>query len=240
MAKRIFLDVGGHLGQSVAVALDPAWRFDRVYTFEPDPEAVRAIQSRFSEAIASGRLVVKPVAVGDHDGEIQLFGDNSKGGASVVAGALAEQGTPFSVPLIDINRFVAELGPDTRLYIKLNCEGGEVAILERLSAAQSVETIAAILADFDVVKTGFGYYRKRRVMARALAKGLPVVLAERVMVGKTHAERLANWLSYHPEVAAPGRTPKPRPQLLKRRIKYGLRDLRSALGLNAPGYRRLG
>lgn len=226
------------MGQSVEVALDPAWQFSHVHTFEPDPECAQHIETKFAAAVAAGRLSVHRAALCDRDGTLTLWGDNDKGGASVVADALSNSGTPRDVQAIDVNRFVASLGSDVRLYIKMNCEGGEVAILERLCAAPSVKSIASIVADFDVVKSGFGYYAKRRVIRRVRAKGMPMVLSEHVMVGKTHALRLANWLSYHAEIAAPGTRPVPRQQLLKRRLRYALRDLRSAAGLNAKGYRR--
>jgi FkbM family methyltransferase len=238
MQSFIFVDVGGHLGQSVEVALSPAWRFDHVHTFEPDPECVSKLETKFAVAIASGRLTVHQAALSDHDGYLMLFGDNQKGGASVISGALSESGTPLQVRAIDVNRFIESLGGDVRLYIKLNCEGGEVAILDRLCAAAPVATIAAIVADFDVVKTGFGYFEKRRIVGRAKAKGLPMALAEEVMAGETHASRLANWLSYHPEVAAFGTELMPKRQPLKRRVRYALRDMRSAVGLNAAGYKR--
>lgn len=238
MTKLIFIDVGGHLGQSVEVALDPSWRFDHVHTFEPDPACARHIAARFADAIAARRLTVHQAALSNSDGRLTLFGDNAKGGASIVPNALSEPGVPHSVEALDVNRFIGALGDDVHLYIKLNCEGGEIAILERLCEAPWTDRIKGIVADFDVVKTGFGYYQKRRVIRRAAAKGLPMVLSEQVMVGKTHASRLSNWLSHYPEVAAAGAVHAPRPQLLKRRVRYFLRDMRSAAGLNAKGYQR--
>lgn len=238
MAKRIFLDVGGHLGQSVEVALAREWIFDHIHTFEPEPASARHIEMRFADAIRDGRLTVHQAALGSKDGTITLFGDNSKGGASVVDGALQGAGAGVNVASIDVNRFLKELGPDTQIFIKLNCEGGEVDILDRLCEAGSVSNIAAIVADFDVVKRGFGYYEKRRVLRQARRKGLPIVLSEQVMVGKTHALRLANWLSSCPEIAAPGTALQTRPQLFKRRFRYFIRDMRSAVGVSAPGYRR--
>ena len=240
MPKLIFVDIGGHLGQSVEVALRPDWRFDHVHTFEPDETCARHIEDRFKVAVAAGRLTVHHAALADKGGTLTLYGDNAKGGASVVAGALANLGTPTQVEALDVNRFIAALGSDVRLYLKLNCEGGEVAILNRLCELPDKSRIAGIVADFDVVKMGFGYFEKRGVIRRVAAAGMPMMLSERVMVGKTHALRLANWLKYFPEIAAPGTQHQPRPQLLKRRIKYGLRDLRSAVGLNAKGYRRKG
>lgn len=236
--SNVFLDVGGHLGQSVAVALSGDFTFDHVHTFEPEPASARHISETFAQAIAQGRLTVHQAALSDCAGTLTLFGDNDKGGASIVAGALDTAKPGLDVACLDVLPFIQSLGPTARVYIKLNCEGGEVAILERLCDLPSVAPVAAIMADFDIVKTGFGYYQKRRTLKRARSKGLPVVLSEHVMVGKTHGARLANWLARYPEIVAPGRSLAARPQLLKRRVRYFIRDVTSALGLSASGYRR--
>ena len=238
MSRLIFLDIGGHLGQSVEVALDGAWRFDEVHTFEPHPEYARHISERFADAVHSGRLTVHQEAVGGHDGEVQLFGDNGAGGATVISGLLSSEAIHVAARLIDINRFLAGFAADDRIYLKLNCEGGEVAILDRMCAWAGPAQLAGIMADFDIAKSGFGYYEKRRVMRRIAAAAMPLMLSETVMVGKTHAERLANWLSYYPELAADGQARSPNRQPLKRRVKYMLRDVRSAVGLSGKGHRR--
>ena len=86
--RKLFLDVGGHYGELAEVALERDLAFDAVHTFEPDPECVARMQRAFAPAIEAGRLILHPVALGGEDGEITLSGDNSGGGASVVAGML--------------------------------------------------------------------------------------------------------------------------------------------------------
>ncbi len=232
----IFLDVGGHLGQSIGVALDGSWTFDLVHSFEPDADCVRGIETKFADAIRAGKLVIHRAALGGHDGEITLVGDNSIGGATTLRGQLRDESREIRAPLIDVRRFVAALPRDAAIYIKLNCEGAEVEILDRLCALEDISNIAAIVADFDVVKKGGGYWEKRRVLRACRARGLPVVLAEDVMVGKSHAARLSNWFAHHPALmdGKPPRTPLFQPW--KRRVRYAVRDLRSAIGLSQSGY----
>ena len=38
MRKAIFMDIGGHEGQTVDVVLDSNWTFAHIYSFEPDPK----------------------------------------------------------------------------------------------------------------------------------------------------------------------------------------------------------
>jgi FkbM family methyltransferase len=232
----VFLDVGGHLGQSIGVALDGTWAFDLVHSFEPDADCVRGIEEKFATDIAAGRLVIHRAALGGQDGEITLLGDNSIGGATTVRGQLRDESRAQKAPLIDAKRFVETLPKDARIYIKLNCEGAEVEILNRLCDLADISNIAAIVADFDVVKRGGGYWEKRRTLKKCAARGLPVVLAETVMVGKSHAARLSNWFAHHPALMQ-GKTQRhPAPQPWKRRVRYAVRDLRSAVGLGQRGY----
>ncbi len=67
------------------------------------------------------------------------------------------------------------------------------------------------------------------------APGLPVVLAEDVMVGNSHAARLSNWFAHFPALmdGKPPRTPLFQPW--KRRVRYAVRDLRSAVGMSQRG-----
>lgn len=238
MRRTIFLDVGGHRGQSVAIALQPRWTFDVVHTFEPHPRFAQHIRERFADAIASGRLVVHEAALAGADGHLHLADDNEGGGASTISGLQNKVARVLRVPAVDVNRFLAGFGADDTIYMKLNCEGGEVAILERMLEYSGSARIAAVVADFDIVKQGFGYYTKRRVYRQALAAGLPIVLSEKVMVGRTHADRLTNWLLHHPEIATPGTVEAPKPQRKRRVFTYFLRDLRSSVGIGSRKAKR--
>jgi FkbM family methyltransferase len=237
LKRKLFLDVGGHYGETAAVALGGDLAFDAVHTFEPDPECVARMQRAFEAAIEAGRLILHPVALGGADGEITLFGDNARGGASVVAGMLRDNQRAIRVAKIDIARFLeTHTTAEDSIFVKLNCEGGEVEILNRLHQSARIAAVRSIMADFDIVKSSGGYFQKRRVLRLYRAEALPLALSEEVMVGRTHAERIKNWLAYFPEAwrTAPG---SPRRQLLKRRLRYWLRDLRSALHGRSNGYR---
>src|SRR5690606_36029501 len=83
--RAVFLDIGAHWGETLEEVLSPVWRFDVVYAFEPDPEAVRIIEGKFPADLASGKLVVVPAALSNRDGEADLFGGNEGGGASLYA-----------------------------------------------------------------------------------------------------------------------------------------------------------
>ena len=237
MQRKLFLDVGGHYGESAAVALGRDLAFDAVHTFEPDPQCIARMQRDFASAIDAGRLILHPVALGGEDGEITLFGDNAGGGASVVAGMLRDGKRAIRVAKIDVARFLdTHATENDAVFVKLNCEGGEVEILERLHQSARIGAVRSIMADFDIVKSSGGYFHKRRILRLYRSKAIPLALSEVVMVGRTHAERIKNWLAYFPEVWSAAPTP-PRRQLLKRRLRYWIKDMRSALHGSKIGYR---
>lgn len=237
LQRKLFLDVGGHYGETAAVALGRELAFDVVHTFEPDPECVARMQRAFEAAIDAGRLILHPVALGGEDGEITLFGDNSGGGASVIAGMLRDDARAIRVKKIDVARFLdTNADEGDAIFVKLNCEGAEVEILDRLHQSARIGAVRSIMADFDIVKSSGGYFQKRRVLRLYRAKALPLALSEAVMVGRTHAERIRNWLAYFPEAWSAPPAP-PQRQMLKRRLRYWLKDLRSAVRGRKSGYR---
>ena len=55
-SNKYFVETGTHLGNSVQLALD--CEFEKVISMEINPEKVAAVNERFSDEIASGRVVI--------------------------------------------------------------------------------------------------------------------------------------------------------------------------------------
>ena len=45
VARRVFLDVGGHVGETLAEVVKPRWAFDRIWTFEPATACLPALEA---------------------------------------------------------------------------------------------------------------------------------------------------------------------------------------------------
>jgi FkbM family methyltransferase len=222
-ARKIFIDVGGHEGQSVHVALEPKFAFDEVHTFEPHPDYAERLR-----AIADTRLVVHQAALSDRNGQLNLSGDNSHGGATVAS--MVSGAVPIVVQSVDVLAFVDGFGPNACIFMKINCEGGEVAIVERLASVSRRSSLVSVMVDYDVVKMRFGYWTKRRSIAAARRANLPIVLAEKVVIKERGG--LRNWLYAYPTYFSLDPQDVPRAPRLKRQIRYTVRDLRSAVGLS--------
>lgn len=235
MRKAVFMDIGGHEGQTVDVVLDRNWIFSHIYSFEPDPKYADLLTTKFATEIRAGKISILPFALGCEDRDALLFDYNAAGGSTIVPGFLAGEAKATSVRVVDINKFIAKLPGDVDIYIKMNCEGAEVELIQRLVQMDDIRNIRSIMVDFDIVKSSGGYWTKRKTMKLAARKGLPIQLAEDVMFGNTHRKRIENWLSYHRNISLTDR--KPRKKKFAHRVRDTLRDIRSAVGFSRRGYK---
>lgn len=199
LARKVFLDVGGHLGQTLDEVLSPEYGFDVIHCFEPLPKFVAILNDKYRSEINGGRLRIHDVGLADQDGEATLFGDNEGGGASLFslhASNFAHPGAT-TIKLMRASRFFqTELSKSDLVLMKLNCEGAEGQILCDLAASGEIHKVSNVMIDFDLFKV-----KGRRSEPYAVLEKLKTVGFDRyelcydVMLGKTHQERIRNWLS---------------------------------------------
>jgi FkbM family methyltransferase len=234
---RVFVDVGAHNGGSIAQVLDGGYAFDRMVSVEPDPEMIAALQTRFAKEIADGRFEVAPVGLSDHIGAAQLIGDNTEGGASMIAAKFgAGPGNVREIKLIDWASFLKDYNlRNARLWVKINAEGAEIAILDSI-LAEGGKNIESLVVFFDIVKSPFGAWKKWRVMRDLAHAGIPYLLAENVLIKHGPRKRLHNWLSSFAALKSPP-VPADRPPLSKL-VRMHYLDACSALGVRLTLFKR--
>ena len=71
--RKIFLDVGGNIGQTLDIVLKSSYQFDVVHCFEPQKECFDILQNKFRNYL-DGRLVLHNFGLADEDNECLLFG----------------------------------------------------------------------------------------------------------------------------------------------------------------------
>ncbi|MGY1601162.1 hypothetical protein [Geodermatophilus sp. SYSU D00815] len=143
---KIFLDVGGHLGETLRVVQNPRWGFDRIYSFEPAPDCWPAL-----ERVAGPRTEILHFGLWDRDGTILLHNPGAIG-ASMSAD---KEGVTSAVPceFRDAGAWFQMNVADTdEVYAKINAEGAEVEIIERLATSGQLERIDHLLIHFDAEK----------------------------------------------------------------------------------------
>jgi FkbM family methyltransferase len=235
--ERVFVDVGAHNGGSIHSVLEGGYAFDRMVSVEPDPEMIAALQARFAKEIADGRFQIAPVGLSDHIGTAQLMGDNSEGGASMIAAKFgAGAGNVREIKLIDWATFLKDYDlQNARLWVKINAEGAEIAILDSI-LAEGGKNIESLVVFFDIVKSPFGAWKKWRVMRDLKHAGIPYLLAENVLIKHGPRKRLHNWLSGFAALKNPPVPPDPPP--LSKLVRMHYLDACSALGIRLTLFKR--
>jgi FkbM family methyltransferase len=189
MARRVFLDVGGHTGESVAAALDSHWGFDRIWTFEPTRRCVEML-----ERIADDRLTVVPAGWWSADADMVIH-DPGTIRASVDPRA-SQVGEEELCSFIDAARWMSEnIDHGDVVWLKINIEGAEIEVLDRLLTSGEIKKVSHLVVHFDVEKFG---ETDKAVSMRARLDGadVPWREANTVMFGRTDTAKVNSWLGW--------------------------------------------
>jgi FkbM family methyltransferase len=192
--RKIFLDVGGHLGQTVLAVLDPIYSFDLIYSFEPSAQCAETIKR-----IKDSRIRVVDAGLLNRDCSSELYGPGGLG-ASIYADA-PRTDTGLVVEkcrFLNASRWVSEnLTTDDEIWVKLNCEGSECDIVDNLLDSGMYNWIHKILIDFDARKIPSQRHRVSLVIQRLREGGYDnFSFPEDVMYHQgTHFGGIRNWLN---------------------------------------------
>lgn len=129
--KVICLDCGAHAGLMSDIFL---WCGAQTHAFEPNPAILPFLRKKFAKEILEGSYILNPVAVSDVDSEMDLFVDD---GGSLsqgirIVGESKEMNTIQKVQVVDLARYIKELGDANLYFLKIDVEGAEFGILEKL------------------------------------------------------------------------------------------------------------
>lgn len=189
MPRRVFLDVGGHTGESVTAALDRRWGFDRIWTFEPTRRCVEVL-----ERIADDRLTVVPAGWWSEDTEMVIH-DPGTLHASIDAAA-SRAGEVERCSFLDAARWMSEnIDPDDVVWLKLNIEGAEVEVLDRLLTSGEIDKVRHLVVHFDIEKLGQPD-QASAMRTRLDQAGVPWREASSVMFGRTDTSKVSTWLAW--------------------------------------------
>jgi len=187
---RIFLDIGAHVGETLTVAVDPKWGFDRIYAFEPAPQCWTAL-----EQLADERVEVLRFGLWSQDAEVDLY-DAGSIGASVFA-EKGNSSVSTTARMVDAAQwFGANLSSGDEVIAKMNCEGAECEVLDHLVATGEILKLDALLVHFDVRKVPGLEYKERETRKRLERLGVPYRAADDICFGRNVGEKTTNWLNW--------------------------------------------
>jgi hypothetical protein len=184
------VDVGGHVGETLAEVVDQRWGFDLIFVFEP------AIGCREPLArLADERVHLVMAGWWDADAEMDLH-DPGLIGASV-ARDKALTGEVERCAFIDAATWMqSHLEPGDEVWLKLNCEGAECVVLDHLDEERMLGWIDHLLVHFDVEKIPSLAAQAIETRHRLDAAGLEWIEARDIMFGRSHRKKTANWLAW--------------------------------------------
>lgn len=189
--SKVFLDVGAHVGETLAVVMQPAWGFDRIYAFEPAPGCWETLRK-----LADDRVTVLPYGLLDEDVELDLF-DTGEIGASIHA-AKSVLGSAQPAQFRDAAEwFDRYLDASDEIVMKVNCEGSEVRLLRRLLETGQLGKVTALLVHWDIRKVPGAGDQADVLISELRSAGIPFRSAETIMFGRNVQDKTRNWLSWY-------------------------------------------
>jgi FkbM family methyltransferase len=190
--KKVFLDVGGHTGETLREVIDARYGFDTIYCFEPAASCWPAI-----EAIGDRRIVLCKFGLWNKAATQELFGAGGLG-ASIFADAEPVKGAAEkeTIELVRATDWIKEhLDPTDVVFMKLNCEGAECDVVEDLLDSGTLAQLYNVQIDFDIRNVPSLRWREQRVRRRLRETGhTNVCFSDDVMIGSTHEARIGHWL----------------------------------------------
>lgn len=155
MPRRIFIDCGGHDGCSVVKFLSERPDFECV-TFEPNP-----VFRRYYRFLPTD---LRQSAVTTYDGRIEMLLDPvDADGSSILDNKKIDaknfisndQCPRLTVNAVDLSRFIEQsISRDDYVVLKLDVEGAEYAIIDRLVDTGTIEFVDELFVEFHGEKLG--------------------------------------------------------------------------------------
>ena len=167
--KTIFIDVGGHLGQTLEEVTKSYYNFDSVYCFEPMYSEYEHLVKVYNDV-----AIILPYGLLDYTGNMKLYGLNENMTSSIYANKndLINSDSVTESYAVDVSLWIEHnTDPDDIIIMKLNCEGSEVIILNRLVDNNLINRFNNIMIDFDILKVPGEEHQALNTIERIKASG---------------------------------------------------------------------
>lgn len=164
------IDIGMNIGMaSIFFAYKEG--VNAVYSFEPFPETFdRAIENFMANDIPENTIYPHSFGVGKETTEVDANYDiNAKGLMSLhythKAATNVKRTTVQIVDIAEVFNAIIERHPDDKFIFKIDCEGGEYDIFERLDETQLIKRVHIILMEWHNIK-GKNVLQLEEILAR--------------------------------------------------------------------------
>ena len=169
---KIFLDVGSNNGQTLSYIMEPTHRFDRlfckydfkrIYCFEPVPELYTALASKFADP----RITILNAGLWKEACEKPIYSPGTQSGSIFVDKINVDPAHSTICKFVRASDWFRDHVAETdEVYVKLNCEGSEVDIIEDLLDSDEYRKITSLGVSFDVRKIPSQRHREQEIKTR--------------------------------------------------------------------------
>lgn len=194
---KIFLDVGGHQGETVKEVIKNKYNFDKIYTFEPVVNNCNIIKENYKDE----RLMVNAFGLWNKNCNSIIHGAGHVGGTLFKEKYTGKRKKPEGFPdvMCEFVRatdwFGKYISKDDYVIMKINAEGAEVDIIDDLLNSNEYDKINHLMIDFDVRKIESKKYLRKYLKDKLKKLDKKNYLTQsQAMKGKTHQDRISHWL----------------------------------------------
>lgn len=167
----VVIDLGAHIGLATTEFAQTA---GEVHSFEPNPVNYAELQKHTQRYT---NVTLHNAAVSDSDGTLDLFFETPKPGKFYEGATIVQNKSnvtyenKVSVKTIDFAQFIEDLGKPVAA-VKMDIEGAEYLVLERLIDSGAMDKIGMIYAECHVDRIPNLAEDKARVLAKFEAAGI--------------------------------------------------------------------
>jgi len=153
--RTVFVDCGSNTCRVLSDRIERGLETE-FFAFEPQPDLVAHVEDvRRKHPSVPIHFLNKAVWV--HDGTVNFYlathwGPNYKGGSTLVEGKTTNQvdySHPITVESIDFSRWIRlNFRKEDHLVIKMDIEGAEYAVLEKMVAEGTIDYVTELMVEF--------------------------------------------------------------------------------------------
>lgn len=148
---KIFIDIGAYNGDTLDLALK--YDYDIIHCFEPVKQHYTALIERVSKMLYGPIVMIHPYGLLDQD-TIKTIHSPGSDGASIFSEKkqFSHLDQKETCTFRDAETIFREFWDADILDVKINCEGAELKIIERLISSDRINQISNLCVHYDVLK----------------------------------------------------------------------------------------
>ena len=198
---KVFIDVGSNKGQTVSAILEPSYGFDRIfckygfdriYCFEPVAELHQDLTKKYCDPLIS----IYAMGLWKETCEKPIFSPGTQSGSIFADKVNVDPQQSTICKFIRASDWFRDHLTDAdEVYVKLNCEGCEVDIIEDLLDSNEYRKITSLGVAFDVRKIPSQRHREKEIKTRLKECGYENYIDLESIYDGSRRRAIQKWLS---------------------------------------------